>query len=550
MIRKIQILLFLLAPYTISAQCTDELLLQLNGLPDGRMGGGQVRAAPTTDGGQILAGTFSESENILVGDSLFTGTNGGGYGIFVIRTFADGSIAWANFYDGSGFNNVADVVVDDDGDSYLTGVLATGLIIEGTEYNGAALQSFYLLKLSVTGSLDWIKVEPTSFSGGKKLAIQNDLILVTGHFGHSLSVTGNILQASTQDGKWDTFLWAINSNGVHQWITIIGGEGTQKIESVTCNDSLCILMGAFETELKFGQELYGTTTEVGQFKYFGMAYKPSTDSVDWSISSSSEHAWIHSFEDIAIAGNNVYAYGRFREDLTFDQITLSSSGESDAFILKMLVDNGTVTIGRAIGGTEDDGPTDLITANNSIYALATSYSTFELDGQSIVNQGNADAVLFKFDDNLTTVCSKQFGGDSYDDVFSLLASNDSGPLFNVFGVSQGDFILDEMDAITQGFMDAFLWKTCLPCDTGVGIEEANPNEISLQVYPNPTTNQLNIKLFTSQKATAIGMLDMLGRELLHRPFATQLDVSHLPAGNYVLAVYTEGGVLRQKVVIE
>mgnify|MGYP000692907974 CR=1 FL=1 len=99
------------------------------------------------------------------------------------------------------------------------------------------------------------------------------------------------------------------------------------------------------------------------------------------------------------------------------------------------------------------------------------------------------------------------------------------------------------------FVDNFDYSATGVCDTGVGIE-AFADKGELKVYPNPTTSQLNINLSPNQRATAIGMFDLLGREVLHQPFATQVDVSQLPAGNYILEVQTAEGVLRKRVVVE
>lgn len=84
--------------------------------------------------------------------------------------------------------------------------------------------------------------------------------------------------------------------------------------------------------------------------------------------------------------------------------------------------------------------------------------------------------------------------------------------------------------------------------TAVSIDEIQEEYVS--VYPNPASNWLNINLSTGQKPTVITLVDMLGRVLLHQPFATQLDVSHLPAGSYVLVAETEKGMFRKRVVIE
>jgi hypothetical protein len=72
----------------------------------------------------------------------------------------------------------------------------------------------------------------------------------------------------------------------------------------------------------------------------------------------------------------------------------------------------------------------------------------------------------------------------------------------------------------------------------------------LEVYPNPTNDYLNVQLSDSRlKATTLSVFDMTGREVLRKPFTQRLDVSTLTAGNYILAVNTNEGVLREKLVI-
>ena len=161
-------------------------------------------------------------------------------------------------------------------------------------------------------------------------------------------------------------------------------------------------------------------------------------------------------------------------------------------------------------------------------------------------EGVRQPILFITDTAGKFVCSKQIEADSEMGGLSEFAIYGSAIYAGISYESVRP--LDDLSTTLVGQRNLGVWKTCLPCDTGVGIEEATHSELA--IYPNPTRNLLNINLSSNQKVTAIGMLDMLGRAVLQQPIATQVDISHLPPGNYVLMVQTEKGVLRKRVVIE
>jgi len=70
----------------------------------------------------------------------------------------------------------------------------------------------------------------------------------------------------------------------------------------------------------------------------------------------------------------------------------------------------------------------------------------------------------------------------------------------------------------------------------------------VSIYPNPTSDHLNIK--TNAVITSIEMFDLLGKSVLQSSGAEQIKVNHLPAGVYMLRINTEQGKLTKKVIIE
>jgi uncharacterized repeat protein (TIGR01451 family) len=89
----------------------------------------------------------------------------------------------------------------------------------------------------------------------------------------------------------------------------------------------------------------------------------------------------------------------------------------------------------------------------------------------------------------------------------------------------------------------------------VGVLEMSRGENGLLIYPNPTSNMLNIT-FTDNRIQPNGVTiyDLMGREVLVVRYPSSasgyvVDVSSLSAGNYVVVVSSEQGMFREKVVI-
>jgi hypothetical protein len=82
-----------------------------------------------------------------------------------------------------------------------------------------------------------------------------------------------------------------------------------------------------------------------------------------------------------------------------------------------------------------------------------------------------------------------------------------------------------------------------------GIESLAANAI--QMYPNPTSNQ--VRLQSDLRLEQVSVRNLLG-QLVHqaRPLSydTQLNLSQLPQGVYLISVETPEGIWQQKLIKE
>jgi hypothetical protein len=70
----------------------------------------------------------------------------------------------------------------------------------------------------------------------------------------------------------------------------------------------------------------------------------------------------------------------------------------------------------------------------------------------------------------------------------------------------------------------------------------------LSVYPNPTNDIVTIKMPPNVELVSMKLFDVLGNLVLKNPNLTQLDVSNLSSGLYLLDIITTAGTISKKIV--
>jgi hypothetical protein len=87
-------------------------------------------------------------------------------------------------------------------------------------------------------------------------------------------------------------------------------------------------------------------------------------------------------------------------------------------------------------------------------------------------------------------------------------------------------------------------------ELSVGLKEKQLQPTLLNVYPNPTQNQLHLTFMPNSRITLIQLFDLQGKIVLtERRETNTLSVSHLKNGVYFLKVIGENGVSTEKVVV-
>lgn len=100
-------------------------------------------------------------------------------------------------------------------------------------------------------------------------------------------------------------------------------------------------------------------------------------------------------------------------------------------------------------------------------------------------------------------------------------------------------------------LPSFITSYFLP----TGIITNNPQQNQLTIYPNPTTNEINISGLTFNVGNRISVLDQLGKTIFTKIFSApaancKLSTAGLSNGMYFLSVETEKDFVVKKVVVQ
>lgn len=78
---------------------------------------------------------------------------------------------------------------------------------------------------------------------------------------------------------------------------------------------------------------------------------------------------------------------------------------------------------------------------------------------------------------------------------------------------------------------------------GLGAETIQTNDATISVYPQPANNKLRFKNDSQFTVTSCIVYDMVGRSIsdYYSPSITEIDLSVLPIGNYLIKLLTSDG---------
>lgn len=310
------------------------------------------RISVDSSGNCYVAGSTSSSG--WVSGGWQTSYGGGTSDGFVVKLNSSGVPLWSTYLGGTNVDNGFDIDVDSSGECLITGQTASSGWVSGgwqTTYLGGNLDGF-VVKLNTNGGHVW-----STYLGG------ND---EDHSMGIATDASGNIYAAGfTQSSGWvsggwhtvyggggfDAFLLKLDSAGLHQWSTYLGGSGSDECESLAVTpDGDCYVVGETTSS---GWVTNGWDTTFGD-DWDGFAAKIGSDGgYLWST-----YLGDTAYDDgLGIAldlEGDCYVTGRTASPGWVDSgWDISQNGNYDAFTVKLSAEGAHVW-STYLGGTNED----------------------------------------------------------------------------------------------------------------------------------------------------------------------------------------------------
>lgn len=381
-------------------------------------------------------------------------------------------LKWAKGFGGGSADYSNNIVVDADGNSYVTGSFQGTVDFDA----GAATHNLssvggadaFVLKLDANGNFLWVKNFGSS-GDDEGFGLATDAsgnIYISGSFEGVVDFDpGSGISNGTAAGSSDAFLIKLNGAGDLVWYKTFGGSGADVATALMLDASANVYLGGnFRNTADFDP---GSGTE-------DMSSLGLSDMFVVKLDASGNFVWSRRmgglFDDHLSAlaldlSGNVMIAGAFSGISDMDPgsgtSNLVSNGLSDAFLLQLDA-SGSFMWTKQFGGLFDDHASDLvIDVSGNIYVAGYFNNIVDFDpgsGSSMLTSlGLSDGFVLKLDVSGNFSWARKMGGLLADNV-NAIASDLSGNVY-VTGAFQGNADFGSGTALSSmGMSDVFISK--------------------------------------------------------------------------------------------
>ncbi len=395
-----------------------------------------------------------------------------------------------------------DIVVDEAGNSYITGAIQDETIFGG---DTTITTNILLAKYNSNGIKTWQK----SF-GGSDHDIGNSISVdaagnsyVTGAFNERIGLNGDTLTSWTGT---DILTAKFDANGNPQWMRQIasrsGAEGIAIVhdnagnsyvassfhgdlafdideaklsnDSLTFNNTVYIApfndriigddtISVFNDTLVFNGDTASITSNA-EFRLYSNLIT-SNGGLDILLSKYNDNGDLLWNKNIGgskpdvlenmILGENgeLYVTGYFNEQTQLGDIKLTGSGDNDVFIAQ-LDEDGNVLWAKSAGGDFDEASLDIAAdASGNLYITGHFFGQANFGNEAIVSTGNNDIFIAKYNADGSFAWTKKAGGIG-DDSGRGIGVDKDGNVY-ITGVFEDTASFDGWQVVSRGDKDVF-----------------------------------------------------------------------------------------------
>jgi Ca2+-binding RTX toxin-like protein len=385
-------------------------------------------------------GNFYLTGNFDTGTTLSPGSNE----IFVTKLNGNGKPLWNKSFIVTGANAFDCLTLDGSDNPYLIGSFNTTITFGNITLTSSGSDDIFVARFDKEGNVIWAKNFGSSGSeAASRLTSDNaGNLYLTGSFSNSISFGSTTL---TSTGNEDIFVSKLDSSGNVVWAKSFGSSGADFTSSTNIDSTGNLyLTGGFSSSINFGST---TLTSAGSDDIF-VSKLDSSGNVVWAKSfggSGTDKA-----KTMLDKAGNLYLTGSFSNSISFGSTTLTSTGDTDAFITK-LDSSGNVIWAKNFGGVSTEAVDRLLVdQSGNLYVIGSFSNSISFGSTTLTSTSSESTFVTKLDGSGNVVWAKGFGGANYQYArnFSL---DRSGNLFLI-----GNF--DGITATSIDYSNLFITK--------------------------------------------------------------------------------------------
>jgi hypothetical protein len=305
----------------------------------------------------------------------------GGMSAFVAKLGNGGALQWHTFLGGAGWDSAQSIALDNSGNIYVAGGSDATWGSPVTPYPGD--ESAFAAKLNSNGVLQW-----NTFLGGAGTDFGESIAVSTSGYvyisGTSSATWG--FPAQPFSGEEDAFVAKLLNNGTLEWNTFVGGSGSDRGSAITYHGSgTAAVYVAGSSDISWGTD--PVQPHSGGNDAFVAVINPLNGAL-WAntfIGGSGEDYGTGITTD---ADGNVYMTGM--SSSSWGSPVRAYSGLWDSFVAKFSNSDGTLMWHTFLGGSGYDLSIGIVVQNTNIYVTGRSASSW---GQPVKQFSGADDVF-------------------------------------------------------------------------------------------------------------------------------------------------------------
>ncbi|WP_114783185.1 SBBP repeat-containing protein [Botryobacter ruber] len=350
-------------------------------------------------------------------------TSDGSNDIFLAKYDASGNVLWVQKAGAEKNDMGMDIAVDNSGNVYITGFFSGTATFGSTTLYSNNEACIYIAKYDTAGNVIWAKKAcGTTSVASKSIGVDGaGNIFVTGEFQDTVIFENTTL---TSNGIADIFIARYDASGNIIWAQRAGGAGLDFSDNIAVDD----LGNIFITGRISGTGTFGniTLTSNGASDIFIAKYDV-TGNILWAKRAGGQGG-DRGYGITLDASGNVYITGEFGGLATFDNRYLMSTNNSyDVFIAKYDAAGNIAWVQQAGGSDFELGRSIAVDGSGNVFVTGQFRGTATFENTTLTSSGDYDIFIARYSATGILQWAHRAGGTGSDVAFKIIVDGTGAP---------------------------------------------------------------------------------------------------------------------------